>query len=138
MPKRVEKTAKSATDKVAELEPKTEKKIIRKNVFDDNFYKYLEEVNPELKGKVFEVKFTKIAEPNMPKMDAAFVIFSENGVEDDEVVEEANVECIKEVLFHYHIAPDKVQNKVKNIQIIAKKDESEPFVMCYQEIYTNQ
>jgi len=139
MPKRDGKTtAKSATDKVAELEPKTEKKIIRKNAFEDSFYNYIDGIDPTLRDKIFQVKFTKISEPNTPKMDAAFVLFSENGMDDDEVNNEVNIECIKTILFHYHIAPDKVQNKVKALQIIDRKDETEPYCLCYQEIYTNQ
>ena len=106
--------------------------IIRKQAFEDGVLKYIGEVNPEYVDMIQEIKCTKVAEPNMPKIDMAFLVFSKNGAKDEEVDSAVNKEVIKEILLHYHTAVDVSKGKPVFLQVLGKT-EDEPFVLTYQE-----
>lgn len=109
------------------------KKTVKKNPFEERLKKFLENVQKGLTAKIHQIKCVKVSEPGEPKVDMGFLVFSKNGAKDTEIDREYNVEVIKDVLFHYHTAPEKPTANPAFLQVVNPVDEDSPYMLTYQE-----
>lgn len=129
MPKRgttAEKPEAKATEKGNET------KTVKKSPLEEKVKKFLDEVNPELQGKIQE-RLERVVSAGGEKNNVLFLRFSDSS-EDEEVNDEANVEAIKEILFFYHTAPEKIKSGKAMVVEIVPKTEDDPHTICFYEV----
>lgn len=129
MPKRT-----NATEKVeAKVKERPSKvRTIKKSPLEDTVKKYLTLVNPEIEGKIQE-SLERVLSAEGEKTNVLFVRFSASS-EDKEVDDEANIEVMKEILFHYHTAPEKVRGGKALVIEVVPSTEDDPHTMCFYEV----
>ena len=112
------------------------KEVVKKSILEEKVKKYLGEVSKELPTKVFELFERMLTNKESgEKSTVVFLAFSTNGESDDEVDDKFNVEKIKELLFHYHTAPEKIASgKIIVIEVVPPTEADEPHLVCFQEI----
>ena len=110
--------------------------VVKKSIMEEKVKKYLAEVSKELPSKVFEI-FERMltSKESGEKSVVVFTAFSPNGEADEEVDDTFNIEKIKEVLFHYHTAQEKIATgKIMVVEVVPPSEEGEPHLACFQEI----
>lgn len=112
------------------------KEVVKKSILEEKVKKYLGEVSKELPTKVFELFERMLTNKESgEKSTVVFLAFSTNGEADEDVDDEFNVSKIKDLLFYYHTAPEKIATgKIMVIEIVPPTEAGEPHLACFQEI----
>lgn len=145
MPKRDDAKAQQETAPVAETKetPKTSapkadagaKAGTKKFPLIERVKKFFDKVSPELNENIFEINEQNV-EQDGHKNKCVFVVFTDktNAQAEGSVVEEKNVELIKEVLFGYHTLADAIPpGKALEVGVMSPKDEDGVHILCIQE-----
>lgn len=109
---------------------------IKKSILETNVKKFITKVAPELLDKVNDVFERAISDSGSgEKNNVLFLAFSTNGVDDDEVDDAFNIECIKTLLFAYHTDEEKPgKGKILFAEVMPPKDAGSPHILCFQEV----
>lgn len=106
--------------------------IVKKSPLEEKVKKYLDEVSPEIQGKIHE-KLERVVNADGEKNNVLFVRFSDSP-EDEEVNDEVNVSVIKDILFHYHTAPEKIKGGKALVLEIVPPADGQPHTICFYEV----
>jgi len=139
MPKRGEQNEPKevATKKTATENTTAKPATTQKFVVEERVKKFLAEIDPKFPDFINDTLNQEVTDKvSKEKTSVCFMAFSPNGKEDEAIDDEFNVKCIKDILFHYHTAEEKVKSgKHLMIEVLPPTPNTdEPTMICFHEV----
>lgn len=111
-----------------------EKVLVQKSLLAERVKKYIKSIRPTMIDQIYEIMDRKVTADG-EQVTMCFVTFSENGSQDEGVIEEVNIECMKEILWDFYTKEDNAPaSKALFIDILPPKTSEDPHIMCFQEV----